>query len=172
VPTSLPDPASRTGAFFIRLCNSTFFTRSKRADEASGTLSSHAIQSQAKPLPAATGVYSFSLFQVLTLLNFLLNFIRFSSVFRKIPDCSVRGGVCAPPVVHEQGHFPPFPLKTAHCNIVFFSLEGCEKARHAYSFPLQSYGQQKYTIFHFFTYPQFYSNTFYLESGVHFDIYY
>lgn len=121
VQTSLPDAASRTGAFFVCLCNSIFFTWSKHAGEVSRILSSDGIQSQAKSLPAATGVYHFSLFQVLTMLNFLLNFTRFSSVFRKIPYCS-EWCVCTTSVGHEQVHFASFPPKTTHCNTVFFSL--------------------------------------------------
>lgn len=122
-------PSFQNWGIFHMFMQLHFFIWSKRAGEASMILSSDGIQSQVKSPPAATSVYRFSLFQVLTMLNFLLNFIRFSSVFRKIPHCSVWGGACATSAVHEQVHFASFPPKTTHCNIVFFSLWGWEKAR-------------------------------------------
>lgn len=115
--TQLPE----LGHFSYVYATPFFFTWSKHAGEVSRILSSDGIQSQAKSLPVATGVYHFSLFQVLTMLNFLLNFTRFSSVFRKIPYCS-EWCVCTTSVGHEQVHFASFPPKTTHCNTVFFSL--------------------------------------------------
>lgn len=52
-----------------------FFTWPECGGEASKTVPSDGIQSQAKSLPAAPWVYCFSLFQVLTTFSFLLNFI-------------------------------------------------------------------------------------------------
>lgn len=81
-------PSFQNWGIFHMFMQLWFFTWSKRDGETSRILSSEGIQSQAKSLPAATGIYCFSLFQVSTMLNFL-NFIRFSSVFRKTPYCSV-----------------------------------------------------------------------------------
>lgn len=136
VQTSLPDPASRTGTFFICLCNSNFLPGLNMPVKHRGFCLQMGYGH--KSLPAATGLYSFSLFQVLAMLKFLLNFIRFLSAFRKIPYCSRWGGVCTTSVVREQVHFASFPPKTTHCNTLFFLLRLRKGTCYEYSFPLSS----------------------------------
>lgn len=152
------------------------FACSKRAGDASRILASDGIHSPAKSLPAATGVYSFSLFQVLTMLNFLLNFIRFSSVFRKDTRLLRLRGVCATSVSVSKFILLPFPLRVL--TVILFSFPSNVEKRHMnvpfmnIHFPCTVWGSKTVNVFILWVCPLFYSNIFYWERGDSFDMYY